>query len=326
MVKKIRLSLGTAIELGLEVGEKDSNFLTIFLMTYYEGKCKANCAFCPQARDSTAASDRLSRISWPEYTLDSVLEHWPSPGKFRRICIQTICYDKVVDDVVVIVRKLREISKLPISVAIHPLSADGMKKLESVGVSNIGIAVDASTPELFDEIKGKTRDSDYRWNTHLAAIKTALQIFGKGRVTTHLIIGLGETEKEAVEFIFQMAKMGVNVGLFAFTNIKGTALENKMQPDISVYRRIQVIRYLIEKGELKESQVAFNEQGHIIINIDSKRLQDILSSGLAFQVSGCKGCNRPFYNERPRGPMYNYPRLLRDDEILKALEESGLMG
>ncbi|HDI74230.1 MAG TPA: hypothetical protein ENF57_04430 [Candidatus Korarchaeota archaeon] len=27
----------------------------------------------------------------------------------------------------------------------------------------------------------------------------------------------------------------------------------------------------------------------------------------AFLTSGCPSCNRPFYNERPRGPIYNFP-------------------
>ncbi|TFG33597.1 radical SAM protein [Candidatus Thorarchaeota archaeon] len=325
MVKKIRLSLGTAIELGLEEGERDPNFSTIFLMIYQEGKCEANCAFCPQARDSRAASDRLSRISWPEYNLEVVLEHWPSPGKFRRICIQTICYNEVVQDVVAIVHRVRRISKLPISVAIHPISTDEMKRLELAGVSNIGIAIDACTPQLFDKIKGESRNSGYRWERHVKALKNALKIFGKGRVTTHLIVGLGETEKDAVDFIFQMAKMGITVGLFAFTNIKGTSLENNTQPSISSYRRIQAVRYLVEKGELDIDDVAYNEEGDVMVKMDSSRVRKILSSSTAFQVSGCKGCNRPFYNERPRGPMYNYPRPLNDDEIQNALEESGLI-
>ena len=48
----------------------------------------------------------------------------------------------------------------------------------------------------------------------------------------------------------------------------------------------------------------------------------------AVLTSGCPGCNRPFYNERPRGPIYNYPshELLDRDkekvasEIRKAFE------
>ena len=122
-----------------------------------------------------------------------------------------------------------------------------------------------------------------------------------------------------------MAEMGISVGLFAFTSIRGTSLEDLPQPDLSYYRRIQIIRALIASGELEQNQVTYDEKGHLSISIDSKRLKDLISTSVVFQVSGCIGCNRPFYNERPRGPMYNYPRPLNEDEIAKAMKESGLV-
>jgi biotin synthase-related radical SAM superfamily protein len=325
LVETVRLSIGTAIEIGLESGNKDPNFTTAFFMTYSNEGCEANCAFCPQAQDSTSASDRLSRISWPEYNLNDVLEKWPKPGQFRRICIQTICYPDVVQDVIDLVRTLRSVSKLPISVAIHPISVDDMFRLKEIGASNIGIALDASTPEIFEEIKGENRGAKYRWETHYQGLKDALSIFGEGQVTTHLIVGLGETEKEAANFIIDMYEMGISVGLFAFTNIKGTLLEDKSPPDLSSYRRIQVVRQLVSQGRLTSKQIIENEKGRITLDIDCEMIREALSSGVAFQVTGCKGCNRPFYNERPRGPMYNYPRRLTKEEVTRAIEETNLV-
>ncbi|MHA1614115.1 MAG: radical SAM protein, partial [Candidatus Thorarchaeota archaeon] len=245
MVEKVRLSIGTAVQLGLESGSRDPDFTTAFLMTYQEGKCEANCAFCPQARESSASSDRLSRISWPEFNLESIIGNWLPPGQFRRICVQTICYPDVVNDVVMIVGRLRQITKLPISVAIHPVSKVDLKKLKDAGVSNIGIALDASTPDLFEKIKGEQRDSQYRWEKHNQALQDALSIFGKGKVTTHLIVGLGESEFEAAKFILQMYQEGVTVGLFAFTNIRGTSLQDHPTPNLETYRRIQAVRHLV---------------------------------------------------------------------------------
>ena len=325
LVERVRLSIGTAIQIGIESGGKVPNFTTAFFMTYRVGGCEANCAFCPQAQESTSASDRLSRLSWPEYSLSEVIEKWPPPGQFRRICIQTICYPEVVHDVVDIVCEIRKVSKLPISVAIHPISTNDMFKLKEVGVSNIGIALDASTPKIFEEIKGEKRGVDYRWETHIRGLDDALKIFGKGQVTTHLIVGLGETEKEAAQFIIKMYEMGINVGLFAFTNIKGTSLENQSPPDLSSYRRIQVVRQLVSQGLLSSDQILETEDGQISIVIDEEILREALSSGAAFQVTGCKDCNRPFYNERPRGPMYNYPRPLSEEELLRAIEDTNLV-
>jgi biotin synthase-related radical SAM superfamily protein len=46
--------------------------------------------------------------------------------------------------------------------------------------------------------------------------------------------------------------------------------------------------------------------------------------GEAFCTAGCPGCNRPFYNERPGGPMYNYPRPLTPAEVEAACSEVAL--
>jgi biotin synthase len=325
LVDNVRLSLGTAIQLGLETGDPDPHFTTAFLMTYREGKCDANCAFCPQAQESTSSSDRLSRISWPEFSLERVVKQLSIPRQFRRICVQTLCYPEVVADVAHIVDALRTVSKLPISVAIHPVSRDDLVRLKEVGVSTIGIALDASTPELFEKVKGEKRSSPYRWDKHAKGLMDALDVFGKGNVTTHLIIGLGETELEATEFIMKMYESGITVGLFAFTSIKGTTLEDKESPDLSIYRRIQTVRHLVSRGLLEREQVQVSEDGRLSLDIDKDQLRQVLSSGEAFQVTGCKGCNRPYYNEKPRGPMYNYPSHLTTEQILSSIDETQLV-
>lgn len=325
MVERVRLSIGTAVELGLEMGSSDLYFTTAFLMTYHDNKCESNCAFCPQARDSSSASDRLSRISWPDYDIERVVESMSRARQFKRICVQTLCYESVVDNVVDIVNRLREVSLLPISVAIHPVETNDLIRLKESGVTSIGIAVDASTPSLFEEIKGKKRGTTYRWNRHLEALKEALAIFGTEQVTTHLIIGLGESEKDAADFILQMYGMGIEVGLFAFTSIRGTALEGIDPPLVPSYRRIQVIRHLVSRGALSSRQIKVNDDGSLSLDIGKESLLKALSSGDAFRVTGCKECNRPYYNETPRGPIYNYPRPLTEREISDAIESTRLV-
>lgn len=323
LVEKIRLSLGTAIQLGLETGTLDPCFTTAFLMTYRDGKCNANCAFCPQARESTSSSDRLSRISWPVYSFDEVLDKLHDAGSFQRFCIQSLNYPEAVDHVVSIIGEIRKTTDHPASVSIHPLDSTDMVRIHEAGATSIGVAFDACTPELFDAIKGKTRNSPYRWENHLKALEDALEIFGQGNVTTHLVIGLGETEKEAADFILAMYKMGISVGLFALTGVRGTTLEKEKPPQLSTYRRMQALRFLISHGYVTEKEVASGTGGSLTVELDSSLLRILLSSGEAFRTSGCKGCNRPFYNERPSGPMYNYPRPLTPEETANAVAQTG---
>ena len=60
----------------------------------------------------------------------------------------------------------------------------------------------------------------------------------------------------------------------------------------------------------------FDEGGKIIdFGVENETLRKAIESGEPFLTSGCPNCNRPYYNERPGGPLYNYPRPLRKDEI-----------
>jgi biotin synthase len=324
LVDRIRISIGTAIHLGLENGRLDKNFSTAFLMTFLDGKCSANCVFCPQARDSSSASDRLSRISWPDYPFENIIQLLSNQSGFSRACIQSLNYANVVDDVEDILNHLQNALSIPISVCIHPISSIEMKRLKEAGVTNIGIAMDACTSELFEKIKGSKRGAPYHWKSHLKALEHAQRIFGKNHVTTHLIIGLGETEAEAADFIFKMYDLGITVGLFAFTPISGTAYEDKRRPNMGVYRRIQILRYLIHHKRITENEIDIDKSGKLIFKLDITKLKETLSSGAAFQTSGCPGCNRPYYNESPRGPFYNYPHPLTGEDVSKAIEESGL--
>lgn len=316
----VRVSIGTAAILGLEERWLSAEPSTAYLMTYTEGRCTANCAFCPQARDSTASRDLLSRVLWPPYKTEEVLKGLRKTGskRLRRVCLQIINYPGFLDDVMELLGVIREATTHPISLDTPPIGVKALRKLQELGVERVCIPLDAATPKLFEDVKGGAVGGPYTWRGQMKTLERAIKVFGEGRVTTHLIIGLGETEREAVRLIQKLHDKGVTTALFAFTPIPGTRLERHPPPPLGAYRRIQVARHLIARGLTRFEEMAFNERSEIIdFGVKPERLKELLSNGEAFQTSGCPGCNRPYYNERPRGPLYNYPRPLRRDEIDK---------
>ena len=72
--EKLRVSIGSAIVLGLLKGKLDANPTTIYLLMCRKEKCSANCGFCPQARNSKGRADRLSRVTWPTFATEKVVE------------------------------------------------------------------------------------------------------------------------------------------------------------------------------------------------------------------------------------------------------------
>jgi len=92
---RIRVSLGSAVVLGLIQGKVDVMPTTLYLMTYHPEKCDANCAFCPQARTSRGKADMLSRVTWPPFPTKkvvSVVRLASSSGLVKRLCIQAVNY------------------------------------------------------------------------------------------------------------------------------------------------------------------------------------------------------------------------------------------
>ena len=323
----VRVSMGTAAVLGLDRIAISARPTTAYLMLYYPGRCLANCAFCPQARDSRANPDLLSRIAWPPYELDKVLEglaEGRSKG-LRRACVQALLYPGFFKDLRELVKAISSSCDLPISVSVQPIPAKRMAELRSVGAERISIPVDAATPAIFDRVKGAGCGGPYRWEGHMRALRKALEVFGPGLVGTHLIIGLGETEREAVKFIQAMYDTGVYVGLFAFTPIRGTALQAWPRPDLASYRRVQLARFLISEGLSSYEHMRFDSAGRITdFGLSKSELVEVTSTGLPFMTSGCPDCNRPYYNEPARGPLYNYPFRPGEEDIKAILAQLGL--
>lgn len=288
-------------------------------MTYKSGKCTANCLFCPQARTSQSPAELLSRISWPAFGTHSVLQRIRNAyatQRIKRVCIQALNYPEVITHISALVTTMKNHVTVPISVSCQPLNTQNIILLAEAGVDRISIALDAVTKKLFNKVKGAEANGPYSWNEQIRQLRESVSLFGKGNVSTHLIIGLGETEKEAVHLIQQCTEIGVSPALFAFTPIRGTALESKCQPQLAFYRRVQLARYLIVNGYASYSNMIFDADGKITgFGMEKEQLTRIVEIGKPFLTSGCPDCNRPFYNEKPSGPIYNYPRNIRSEEI-----------
>lgn len=319
--KMIRVSVGSAIVLGLIRGKLDSLPTTAYLLTYRNGKCSANCGFCPQAKTSKGRADMLSRVTWPLFSTEHVLcgiEDSVNEKAIKRVCIQALNYPTVLEDILNLVNEIRLRVAVPISVSCQPLQLKGMQELVEAGVDRIGVPLDAATEELFNKVKGSLAGGPYLWEKQRGALKEAVQIFGKGRVSTHLIVGLGETEEEMAETIQWCMDLGVYPGLFAFTPVSGTALEDQPQPSLSQYRRLQLAHYLITNGLARCKNMSFDGSGRLAnFGVSTEKLWKTIHDGSPFVTSGCPDCNRPYYNERPGGPLYNYPRQPLPREIVK---------
>ena len=306
----INISIGTAAVLGLAQVAMATAPTTAYLML--GGRCLMNCAFCAQAQESKASALHLSRVTWPEYELEAVVEELAVAAKLgtiRRACLQVTVTGDAFRQSLTILRAVKAMSDLPFDIAILPHDLDQIRQLVEAGADHIGFGLDAACRRVFNQVKGGN------WPRSLALIEDTSRTF-PGQAAVHLIVGLGETEQEMVERMQWAQDLGVTVGLFAFTPVRGTHLADLPQPPLPVYRRMQAARWLITHGQASIDDMAFDHQGRLV-HLGAP----LPATGEPFRTSGCPDCNRPYYNEQPSGPMYNYPRPLTAAETAQARGE-----
>lgn len=304
----IRAALGTASVLGLAKVKMDIAPRTAHLMT--PGRCRFDCKFCSQAKTSKANQKLLSRIAWPEFEKKKLLEALnENQGSFKRVCLQVV-HSNGYEEVLAYIKDIKSACSLPLSIDMKAEDMDIIRRTFEAGADVVGLPIDCADPSIYSSVKNGA------FYSQLDLIRQASREF-TGRISTHLIIGLGESERDAVKLMQKMHGFGVTLGLFAFTPIKGTSLEGVKKPAIEHYRRIQVARFLIY-NDISHT-FKFDKNGKITgFGLEFEELGNAIKLS-AFMTTGCMDCNRPFYNENPGGELYNYPYELSSEDYQRAL-------
>jgi len=233
-----------------------------------------------------------------------------------------ITHPKALGDTLYVIERLREETDLFISVLISPTlirHEDSLVAMKKAGADRVGIAIDAATPQLFDRLRGTGVGGPHQWNHYWDVTRMAVSVFERFYVGIHLIVGLGETEKEMVDAIQQAQNMGASTHLFSFFPEKGSPMEKHLSPPLDQYRRIQLARWIINESLGSARQMKFDESGRLIdFGMD---VEPLVRIGEPFMTSGCPGrdgkvaCNRPYGNERPSGPIRNFPFMPEAEDI-----------
>ena len=307
----IHVALGTAYSLGLKEGSSLVPPGTAHLLN--SGKCTYDCAYCTRARTSTSHQDYLCRVPWPAFEDEDVFSALrENDERFSRVCIQVVNSKNHLQVASDYVERISDISSLPISVEIRTKRLVDVERFLTLGAEYVGLPLDVASSRLFPYLRGGTLGED------LSFLFEATKEF-KDSVGTHLIVGLGETEREMTELLRGIVRNNIPIGLFAFTPCKGTRMEKTQPPSVSQYRRIQITKYLISIG--RDGDIMFDDLGKISsFGLEESELRDIPPN--IFETQGCEGCNRPYYNERPVGRPYNYPRPLTNEEYQLEMTET----
>jgi biotin synthase len=334
----LRMSLAAAMTLGLKPGlfHRGAKLHCINLLETYSSGCAASCAYCglSRKREGRYGEKSFIRVSWPSYHLDDIIERIADHlDVVKRVCISQITNKRCITDTVSICRKLRKSFDVPVSILVSPtiLTREHLVELQEAGADKIGVALDAATPALFDKFRGSEVGGPHTWDRYIHCLEDAIEVFGPGNAGSHLVTGLGETEKQMAFAIQMVQDMGGWTHLFSFFPEASSLLADHPMPDMDHYRRIQLVRYLIDKKIICAEECGYSDDEKIIdFRIPQLQLDEIINSGEPFRTSGCPGydgavaCNRPYANSRPGPDIRNFPFAPELSDIARIRNQMGL--
>lgn len=343
----VKTSTAGAISLDLHPGRfhRGAELKALNLLLTYPDGCAANCGYCglsskrelpddllAERGDASLSEKSFIRVDWPGFATDDIMEKVHRNGDaLERVCLSMVTHDSALDDTLHLVRRFRDETDLSISTLITPTlfdSRDEVEELRDAGADMCGVAVDCATPELFDKLRGRGIDGPHRWTHYWRTVDWAVDTFGEGNVSVHLIVGLGETEEEFLSTVQRVYDEGAEAHLFAFYPEPGSPLEHLGRPSVERYRRVQLGRYLIHEGHASFEDFTFDDDGHLTdFGVPDELIEEKVEEGQAFMTSGCRGetcdvaCNRPYGNERPgEEELRNYP-FVPDDEDTELIRQ-----
>ncbi|AEH60249.1 Radical SAM domain protein [Methanosalsum zhilinae DSM 4017] len=160
-------------------------------------KCIFDCKFCPVPKLG-------GRVKTFEEVM-SILEMAYSTGNLDSISITSGIYDSPEGEVERVARIVRESRKyeVPIGVSVYP-TEESSRILKQAGASEIKYNVETMDCDLYSEVC-PDQDLDYTLNK----LEEAVELFGKNRVFSNFIIGLGESDDSVISGIRKLASLGV---------------------------------------------------------------------------------------------------------------------
>lgn len=303
----VRVATGTAIHLGLRQGRTSALPTTAHFLT--PGKCVYDCAYCTKAKSSTSHPDFMCRITWPAFPETEVWTALEDQTAFARACIQIVNRPGCIDLARNWVQEIRSRCDIPVSVEVRAENSEVVSDLLREGADCVGLPLDVASESLYPNLRGGELEKDLKLILFSAAEFP-------GKISTHIIVGLGETDRGLIELATRILDKGVPLALFAFTPCKGTRLETRKPPSLDRYRRIQVATHLISEDTGTEFE--YDREGNLRLpNLEKEEIREIADR--AFVTRGCEGCNRPFYNERPSCTPYNYPEKLTKEQVAEEM-------
>ena len=172
-------------------------------------RCMYHCAYCSSPLLDMSEDKHLSTDKIMDMLHESVERYDVKAVSFTSGVVGSID-ETVARFVDVISRVRREYPDMPIGVEPYVASPEHIRMLKDAGADEIKLNLETPRRDIFAKV---CPDLDY--DGIMSLIASAVGIFGKGRVISNIIYGLGKTDEELREAMEELCSIGAIPGLRA---------------------------------------------------------------------------------------------------------------
>jgi biotin synthase-related radical SAM superfamily protein len=338
----VRISAASAMALRLQSGRfsREFDFGGINLLLNYENGCLSDCGYCGLARTRPGAYEEKSfiRVDWPLVETDRLVNRMAEhEEKLTRLCISMVTHGSAYRDTVQITKQLRDKVSTPLSILVAPptLNKERLENFKELGVDMIGVGLDAVTETIFRKHRTDVPNGSLRWENYWDVINESRRLFGPWKVNIHTVVGLGETDQELVDLFYFLWANQILPYLFNFNPEPDSRMGDVPKASITRWRRIQLVKHLIEKHDLAPDAISYDDQGGInklaVKNNTIASAINSLDAGIPFMTNGCPseggeeaGCSRPYGSYRPSESFRDFPFQPETDDLKLIRQELAL--
>jgi biotin synthase len=162
----------------------------------------------------------------------------------------------------------------------------------------------------------------HTWKRHWEMIQAARNIYGPMNVNCHVIVGLGETDRDLIDLFVCLSREKIEAYIFSFNPELGTQMQSMPRASITRHRRVQLAKHLIETAQLSRANICFDDNGMIAaLDMPEDVIEEAILSPVTFMTDGCPdregvmSCNRPYGSYRPGEEFRDYPFVPERQDI-----------
>lgn len=152
-------------------------------------------------------------------------------------------------------RAVKAVVDLPIQGQCEPPKDPAWyRRMKSAGIDSLGMHLEVVTPGLRDELMpGK---SELPLEVYMQAFADAVEVFGRGQVSTYILAGLGDTREAIVAVCADLVQLGVYPFVVPFVPIRGTPLEDHPSPDAEFMHSVLAeVGDLLRQANIRSSEI-----------------------------------------------------------------------